>query len=48
MRSAADWKSPWMAAIGEAQPAPRPGRDNSVSLCRHNLLTALFLNAGRW
>jgi hypothetical protein len=22
--------------------APRPGRDNSVSSCRHNLLTASF------
>jgi len=31
-----------MAAIGEAQRCTRPGRDNSVSPPRHNLLTALF------
>src|SRR5450759_5369844 len=30
------------AAIGEARCAPRPGRDNSVSPSRHNLLTASF------
>jgi hypothetical protein len=33
MRSAADWKSPWMAAIGEAQTL-HPGRAATIAcLC---------------
>jgi hypothetical protein len=37
------------AALGEAQAlAPRPGRDNSVSRPRHNLLTAAMSGTGRF